>query len=436
MRVGLKRLASALLLAALLQFLQACSDDSSPPTDHQIQVIPLAKADTHPIVPLTTAIIANSNDAHSMRLAKAYAQKRGIPAENIITVSLPASDSVSAKALTPALKTIQAANADGRFRAYAIAWQKPYRLENQSITSAISMGLSDVIFEGACNRTDDNPAYDAEPGAELDIPLSMMLVGGPLESDALTLVARAGSGDGSNPEGTVHLVRTEDDVRSLPRLANMNAAQLLWGGKIKIELVLRDELRDESGILAYQTGRSVLPGISTLSFLPGAYADTLTSYSGRLTDSHGQTPVTDIMKAGTTASFGTVREPCNMTPKFPRPDLMLSRYLEGDTILEAYWKSVSWISEGLFVGEPLSRPFSQFAATEKNGGFTLYATRLTKPGHYRIYRVETGKPEFLAEIDTPTQFEDGSEIARVPVGGMPEHPDTKIVLGFVRVIEP
>jgi hypothetical protein len=33
-------------------------------------------------------------------------------------------------------------------------------------------------------------------------------------------------------------------------------------------------------------------------------------------------------------------------------------YLQGATALEAYWRSVLWPSQGLFVGDPLAAPFA------------------------------------------------------------------------------
>jgi len=35
----------------------------------------------------------------------------------------------------------------------------------------------------------------------------------------------------------------------------------------------------------------------------------------------------------------------------------MNHYLRGDTLLEAYWKSVLMPGQGLFVGEPLARPY-------------------------------------------------------------------------------
>ncbi|MEA5519656.1 hypothetical protein, partial [Limnoraphis robusta] len=63
------------------------------------------------------------------------------------------------------------------------------------------------------------------------------------------------------------------------------------------------------------------------------------------------------LEAGATASYGTVVEPCNFPQKFPNPAIAMRRYLDGDTAVEAYWKSVVWPGQGVFIGEPLARPF-------------------------------------------------------------------------------
>ena len=65
------------------------------------------------------------------------------------------------------------------------------------------------------------------------------------------------------------------------------------------------------------------------------------------------------LAAGATGSYGAVVEPCNFPQKFPNPEVLIRRYLDGDTLIEAYWKSVAWPGQGLFVGEPLARPFGK-----------------------------------------------------------------------------
>jgi uncharacterized protein (TIGR03790 family) len=64
------------------------------------------------------------------------------------------------------------------------------------------------------------------------------------------------------------------------------------------------------------------------------------------------------LEAGATGSYGTVAEPCNFVEKFPRPNLVIDNYLNGETLLESYWKSVEWPGQGIFIGEPLATPFS------------------------------------------------------------------------------
>ena len=69
--------------------------------------------------------------------------------------------------------------------------------------------------------------------------------------------------------------------------------------------------------------------------------------------------VLDWLEAGATASYGTVSEPCNHQQKFPHPSLLLAHYAAGATAVEAYWRSVAWPAQGVFVGEPLAAPFGR-----------------------------------------------------------------------------
>jgi uncharacterized protein (TIGR03790 family) len=92
--------------------------------------------------------------------------------------------------------------------------------------------------------------------------------------------------------------------------------------------------------------------------LPGALADHLTSFGGDLTGK-GQMSALRWLDAGATASYGTVSEPCNYWQKFPNPTVLLKWYVNGATAIEAYWKSVAWPAQGVFVGEPLAAPYGR-----------------------------------------------------------------------------
>lgn len=119
-----------------------------------------------------------------------------------------------------------------------------------------------------------------------------------------------------------------------------------------------------AGITALSRADAVAGGASAVSklasnrFLPGAVADHLTSFGGDLLGG-GQMSSLRWLEAGATGSYGAVAEPCNYTAKFPNVGLMMKHYLGGETLLEAYWKSVAMPGQGLFVGEPLARPFGE-----------------------------------------------------------------------------
>jgi uncharacterized protein (TIGR03790 family) len=132
--------------------------------------------------------------------------------------------------------------------------------------------------------------------------------------------------------------------------------QYLPPRKLAIRTMKKESLAKVEDIMVYQTGASSVPNLDTLRFRPGALADHLTSVGG---DLYGKSQMSSLrwLEAGATASYGTVSEPCNYWQKFPNPAVLLKHYLQGDSAIEAYWKSVLWPTQGLFIGEPLAAPY-------------------------------------------------------------------------------
>ena len=81
------------------------------------------------------------------------------------------------------------------------------------------------------------------------------------------------------------------------------------------------------------------------------------SSAGGILYNEGQMSSLKWLEAGATGSYGSVSEPCNFWQKFSNPKVLVGHYLAGETLVEAYWKSVYWPTQGLFIGEPLSAPF-------------------------------------------------------------------------------
>ena len=129
------------------------------------------------------------------------------------------------------------------------------------------------------------------------------------------------------------------------------------GQRINIRIENTDVLTDKNDVLFYITGRVRVNNIDSNRFVNGAIADHLTSAGGVLFGG-SQMSLLRWLDAGATASYGTVVEPCAFPQKFPHPAVVIDRYTRGETLIEAYWKSVAWPGQGLFVGEPLATPYA------------------------------------------------------------------------------
>ena len=307
--------------------------------------------------PESVAIIVNQDDPDSFKLGEYYAARRGIPAENIVQVSLGVPRAVlDPEVFDRAYIKTRIATRHG-IQAYALAFTTPYRVGCMSITTAFALGYGKRFCADGCNPTAPNPMYDADSGRpweDFGLHPTMMLAAKDLPA-ARQLVDRGVNSDGRQPAGRAYLVITEDSARN-SRAAGFSLAKARLGGRYAISIERTAGIRDRQDVMFYFTGAMHVPDLNTLHFLPGAIGDHLTSFGGQL-DGRSQMSALRWLEAGAVASYGTVVEPCNFPQKFPDPGILMRAYLNGDTAIEAYWKSVVWPGQGLFIGEPLARPF-------------------------------------------------------------------------------
>jgi uncharacterized protein (TIGR03790 family) len=239
-----------------------------------------------------------------------------------------------------------------------LVWSKPYAVECMSITTAIAAGYQAAFCEPGCARTQPSPLYDSDGWLPADTTgwLPAMLLPTQDEALARAVIERGVRADGSRPPGTVYLVRTSDESRSV-RAAGYGDAKAIVAGRVRVLDVRAPSTGSPADIVAYFTGAAQVTELPTLGFRPGAAADHLTSNGGILEGSP-QMSAMEWLRQGATASYGTVSEPCNHLGKFPSPSIFLDHYLRGETVLEAYWKSVAMPGQGLFIGEPLAKPYA------------------------------------------------------------------------------
>jgi uncharacterized protein (TIGR03790 family) len=155
----------------------------------------------------------------------------------------------------------------------------------------------------------------------------------------------------------VYLVRTSDQHRNV-RAATYADVESALGERLEVAELAAPVTREVNGAIGYFTGAARVEELPHIHFRPGAIADHLTSTGGVLRGG-SQTSAIEWLEAGATASYGNVTEPCNHLEKFPDITVLMRHYLLGETVLEAYWKSVKMPGQGLFIGEPLARPYAR-----------------------------------------------------------------------------
>jgi uncharacterized protein (TIGR03790 family) len=304
------------------------------------------------------AVIVNESDPVSARIAEYYRARRGIPAENVVRVRFPAEGSNLSRDRFRSVRAEVERRTPPHIQAYALAWTKPYRVDCMSITSAFALGFDEAYCAKSCGTTKPSGYFNSPshaPYTDHRIRPAMMLAGGTLR-DVRKLIDRGMAADFTYPAATGYLLNTTDKNRSV-RAVFFNGIMKVLGRAFSLQRLDTDSIKDKKDVLFYFTGLANVPDLPSLRFVPGAVADHLTSAGGQLTDS-GQMSSLRWLEAGATGSYGAVVEPCNHLAKFPHPAVVMWRYAEGNSLIEAYWKSVAWPGQGVFIGEPLAKPFA------------------------------------------------------------------------------
>lgn len=304
------------------------------------------------------AVIINTRDPLSVQIGEYYAARRRISFQNVIRVGFPPGNTTLTGKEFAALKAWVDEKTLPAVQAYALTWVAPYRVECMSITSAFAFGLDPAFCAEGCELTRPSPYFNSParlPFAQLGIRPTMVIAATSFER-AKELIDRGVESDGSFPGGTAYLLSTSNKARNV-RSASYRAVETLFGRRIRVRWLEQDTLTHRTDVLFYFTGEANVEGLKTLHFVPGAIADHLTSAGGELTAIDGQMSALRWLEAGATGSYGAVVEPCNFVQKFPDPVIAIGRYLQGETLIEAYWKSVAMPGQGIFIGEPLATPF-------------------------------------------------------------------------------
>lgn len=304
------------------------------------------------------AVVINDDEPNSVELGEYYQKARNIPAANMVHVRIPHRPRKIDAAQFEALKAQIDAKLGPDIQAVLMVWTAPYAVECNSITSAYTLGLDSDLCAKTCAPSKPSRYFNApvgKPSTDYQMRISMLLPTESVEASK-ALIDRGVLSGFAMPAATAYFLHTSDATRS-SRARFFPRSMVVPSRKLTIKTMQADSIEQVGDIIMYQTGLTNVPKLNTLKFLPGALADHLTSQGGELLANGSQMSALRWLDAGATASYGTVSEPCNHWQKFPNSTVLLAQYLRGASAIEAYWKSVAWPAQGVFIGEPLAAPY-------------------------------------------------------------------------------
>jgi len=334
---------------------------------------------------LNTVVVINQNSTNSCEVGNYYCERREVPPKNVLRITWPGSNlswssgDFQTNLLTPLLAMLAARQLTSQIDYVVLSMDIPI----QTINGSVINGTTSALFYGA--KTDSGPewagitnSYGASeqifsrarpasaPGYSF---LSTMITAGTVVQ-AKALIDRGVASDGTFPWQPVLLEKSSDPMRNIRYHAFDNAifnTRLCPG--YSVQRTNCDSPWGQTNLLGIETGLyrfSILPN----TFVPGAMADSLTSFGGLIIGYNDHTTLMAFINAGASGSYGTVTEPSPIPDKFPDPQNYFYQ-ARGFSLAECYYQSLLEPYEGLIVGEPLAAPYQRRARGRWNGTNTV-----------------------------------------------------------------
>jgi uncharacterized protein (TIGR03790 family) len=341
--------------------------------------------------PCNYIVLYDQTDTNSIAVANYYQQVRDIPERNMVPYTFfPAGKTSYARTnlwdLAVYLRqVIQERGLTGRFNGIAVAGSVPL------LGTSFQLGFQSGLYFspgftrwGEFTNTYNNKAFtsallppttreirDDKPfinGVSTNVYWPVSFVGftgvnGNTPDEVFALLDRSKAADGLRPDGVVYWP-TNTGIRSTTREDEINDVSAIWKARGIRYLV------SDGGPMSINTGCPDIAGvfggtaqadlgINGNTYVPGAWADHLTSNGGNLnTLLNGQSSACAWIRAGAYGSSGTAAEPYAVADKFPHAHIH-THLRAGATMAEAYWQSMSTPQEIVMVGDPLLQAWAQ-----------------------------------------------------------------------------
>jgi uncharacterized protein (TIGR03790 family) len=321
---------------------------------------------------LNVVVVVNQASPDSVELGNYYCERRGVPPENLVRINWAGGNTswtlaeFEAQLFNPLQAALASRQLTNQIRYVVLSMDIPFAVSDNGRVN----GTTSTLFYGFKASTKDNEnSYARSEGAFGDtLPstapgpsyLATMITAGSL-AQAKQLVDQGVNSDASFPTQTVLLARSTDPARNIRYSLFDNAGfNTRLAGYDTVQRIDSDVVAGRSNLLGFQTGLANF-SISPNTFVPGAMADSMTSYAGIIFGPNSQTSLLAFIHAGAAGSYGTVTEPGATVTKFPDP-LVYFYQARGFSLAECYYLGVQYPFQGLVVGEPLAAPYRQAAA--------------------------------------------------------------------------
>jgi uncharacterized protein (TIGR03790 family) len=352
---------------------------------------------------LNTVVVVNQASSNSCALGNYFCERRSVPPENVLRIlwaggnTVWTSNDFQTVLLTPLRDMLTARRLTNQVDYVVLSMDLPF----QTTVDSVINGTTTALFygpktSGVANSYAGSEAVfrQAQPTGSPGFSfLTTMLTANSL-AQAKQLVDQGVASDGTQPAQPVVLAKSSDLLRNIRFTLFDNA---IFNVKIRNNAsILRtntDSLWGGTGFLGYETGLAnftVPAGV----FVPGAIADSLTSFGGIIFGPNSQTSLLAMISAGASGSYGTVAEPGTDAQKFPNPQVYFYQS-RGFSLAESYYLSLNVPYQGLVVAEPLAAPFQQLA----NGHFVGVSNTLSGMASLKVQFTAHDAIHPLQQID-------------------------------------
>jgi uncharacterized protein (TIGR03790 family) len=333
---------------------------------------------------LNVVVVVNQNSTNSVQLGNYYCERRCVPPQNFLRINWTGGNinwtrsDFETVLLNPLVAMLSGRGLTNQVDYVVISMDIPYQVTDtngiNSTTAALFYGFKTDDCTGDCPAgipgcnlpAASSNAYAGSEGIFRQTPpiaagsnswLVTMITSSNL-AQAQAIIDCGVASDGAFPTQTIWLAKSSDVFRNIRYLEFDNT---IFDARVTGDLsILRTSLDSPYGLtnlLGYQTGLMQFNILSN-SFVPGALADSLTSYAGVIYGNNDQTTLLVFLGAGACGSYGTVTEPCAYLQKFPSPQDYFYQH-RGFSLAECYYLSLANPYQGLIVGEPLAAPFAR-----------------------------------------------------------------------------